>query len=99
MVFVVDDLRGPLSEIIYNALVGASDAGYRTVTLPAIRMGVMAGAYEKTIAETVEQAVIGVRKFITETADAPITDITFVIYDDPDLTHTLSRGFAGYLSN
>ncbi len=41
VVFVVDDLEGPLCDILSAALDAADDAGLTSVTVPAMRMGVM----------------------------------------------------------
>jgi len=38
VIFVVDDLKGPLREIVNNGLEAAANAGFKSVTLPTIRM-------------------------------------------------------------
>ncbi len=81
VVFVVDDLRGPLSQIVYAGLKGASEAGFSSATLPTIRMGVMLGAVEKSPQEAILQMAAGVKKFMTERPNG-LNDITFVIYND-----------------
>jgi len=53
VVFVVDDLKGPLSDTIYAGLKAASDAGFTSVTLPTIRMGLALGRVEKSVDEAV----------------------------------------------
>ena len=81
VVFVIDDLEGPLSDIIYNGLVAASNAGYESVSLPTIRMGVMLGVVEKTPGEAVDQMVEGVERFILKhSPSTTIKSITFVVY-------------------
>lgn len=42
VVFVIDDLDEPLSVIVRRGLTEASTRGFRTVTMPMIRFGVMA---------------------------------------------------------
>lgn len=93
VVFVIDDLEGPLGDIIFNGLKGASDGAYRSVTLPAIRMGVMLGAVEKTTTEAIQQMVDGVRRFVAENPHTSVKDITFVVYQDDTLVSALKAGF------
>lgn len=93
VVFVVDDLRGPLGDIIYNGLMSTSDSGYSSVTLPTIRMGVMLGAVEKTSAEAIQQMIDGVQRFVTKNPHTSIKDITFVVYQDEAIVDALKAGF------
>lgn len=82
VVFVVDDLRRPLREIVYNGLKAASDAGFVKVSLPTIRMGVMLGVVERSLDEAVSEMASGVRSFITQHPKTTLQDITFVVYND-----------------
>ena len=82
VVFVVDDLQRPLHEIVYNGLKAASDAGFKSVSLPTIRMGVMLGVVEKSTEEAVEEMAKGVTKFIAENVNTSLKNITFVVYND-----------------
>jgi len=91
VIFVIDDLCGPLSEIIFNGLVAASNAGLRSVTLPTIRMGVMLGTVEKTPEEALGQMASGVRRFQKEHPESSITDLTFVVYNDESIKIALER--------
>jgi len=88
VIFVVDDLQGKLSSIVYNGLKAASDAGFKTVSLPTIRMGVMLGAVEKSVEEAVSEMALGVKSFQNEGGDL---DITFVVYNDPATEQKLSK--------
>ena len=63
VVFVIDDLQGPLHEVIRNGLTAAAKAGFKSVCLPTIRMGVMLGQVEKTTEKAVNEMVEGVRMF------------------------------------
>lgn len=82
VVFVVDDLKGPLHEIIRNGLQAAAEAGYATVTVPTIRMGVMLGAVEKSVGEATSEMARGVSEFLTNNLSSSIKQITFVVYND-----------------
>ncbi|MBI2062436.1 MAG: hypothetical protein HYT64_01985 [Candidatus Yanofskybacteria bacterium] len=55
VVFVVDDLKRPLHQVIYDGLRAASDAGFKSVSLPPVRMGVMLGVVEKSVNEAVAE--------------------------------------------
>lgn len=93
VVFVIDDLQGPLREIVANGLKSASDAGFRNVTLPAIRMGVMLGQVEKDTEEAVKEMVEGVKRFQSENPDNQIETATFVVYIDPKTEDALRSAF------
>ena len=95
VVFVIDDLKGPLHEIVQNGLTTASDEGFKTVTLPTIRMGVMLGVVEKSKEEAVDEMVKGVKLFLKKNPKTSIENITFVVYVDPDTQEMLQRKLAG----
>lgn len=82
VVFVVDDLKKKLREIIFNGLQTASDAGFSSVTLPAIRTGVMLGAVERSIEEAVTEMAQGVKDFVEKNPNTNLNNITFVIYSE-----------------
>lgn len=93
VVFVVDDLQSPLNDIVYKGLEASHKEGYKTLLVPAIRMGVMAGAYEKTPQETVEKIATGIRDFMADYGqDTGLETITFVVYSDPNLIKLLEEG-------
>lgn len=89
VVFVVDDLRRSLAEVVYDGLKGASDAGFKSVSLPTIRMGVMLGAVEKTLEEAVVGISTGVRSFLKKNPDTSLESITFVVYNDKKIQSLL----------
>lgn len=93
VVFVIDNLKGPLSTVIFNGLVTASKAGFKSVTLPTIRMGVMLGVVEKNKEEAVGEMVGGVARFFDENPKTAIENITFVVYLDPDTQELLEETF------
>lgn len=85
-------MQGPLNEIIYNGLAGASVAGYRSVVLPTIRMGVMLGTVEKTVGEATRQMAEGVRRFMADEPNTSIEDVTFVVFRDAAIASALRSG-------
>jgi O-acetyl-ADP-ribose deacetylase (regulator of RNase III) len=91
VVFVVDDLKRPLHEIVYNGLRSASDAGFKSVSLPTIRMGVMLGLIETSVNEGVGEMAKGVKKFIVESPDTSLKSITFVVYNDNNVHSLLQK--------
>jgi O-acetyl-ADP-ribose deacetylase (regulator of RNase III) len=90
VVFVIDDLKRPLHEIIYNGLKAASDAGFKSVSLPTVRMGVMLGVVEKSEHEAVAEMAKGVKSFLTESPNS-LNNITFVVYGAPDIRTMLQK--------
>ena len=91
VVFVVDDLKLPLRDIVFNGLKAASEAGFHSVSLPTIRMGVMLGQVERTPEEAVGEMVEGVKKFFA-LPKTSLAHITFVVYND-EYTKSLLDGF------
>lgn len=89
VVFVVDDLRQPLRNIVKAGLNEADDMGCKTVTLPTIRMGVMLGVVEKGRFEAIHEMVEGIRAFEANGYNH-LEKITFVVYNDPS-TEALLR--------
>ena len=94
VVFVVDDLQGPLHEIVRNGLKAASDAGFTSVSLPTVRLGVMLGAVEKSVEEAVQEMVKGVTVFLAENPDTSLEGITFVVYNDTGTQSLLESAFS-----
>jgi O-acetyl-ADP-ribose deacetylase (regulator of RNase III) len=94
VVFVIDDLTGPLSQIITNGLNAASKAGLQSVVLPTIRMGVMLGVVEKSKEEAVSEMVSGVARFFEENPETSVTSITFVVYIDPETEDLLKKALS-----
>lgn len=92
VVFVIDGPQGSLSDVIFNGLMAADEAGYKSVTLPAIRMGVMRGVVEKTIPEAVWQIIDGIQRFDKKDDFKPtLQEVTFVIYGDEEVTQELYK--------
>ena len=88
VVFVIDDLRLPLFDVLLAALRAADRAGLRAVTVPAMRMGVMmqlGGPPEQKIADMARAA----RVFQAEART--VTSLDFVIYGDPVTSQALQE--------
>jgi len=90
VIFVVDDLKRPLHEVVLGGLQAASDAGFKSVSLPTIRMGVMLGVVEKSVAEAITEMSAGVRQFLGRNPNTSLGNIVFVVYNDPK-TQSLLR--------
>ena len=93
VVFVIDDLKQQLRDITWKGLEKASDAGYESVSLPMIRMGVMLGVVEKSKQEAVREIAAGVEKFRNEGSNG-LKKITLVVYNDPESESLLRSAFA-----
>lgn len=91
VVFVVDDLQTPLREVVKSALDAASKAGFKNVSIPTIRMGVMLGQVEKTPEEAVQEMAEGVK--LHQASNSNIENITFVTYNDETTRKQLERMF------
>lgn len=93
VVFVIDDLQGKLSDVIFNGLMAASSSSFAEVTIPTIRMGVMLGVVEKTPAEAVDQMIEAVRRFAAQHGSTTsIKKITFVVFNGQHIQDLLERG-------
>lgn len=82
VVFTVDSLDEDLTVVVKRGLDAAAEAGYRKVTLPAIRLGVM-----KNVAGTQAEKVQSMVNAINEhgQADSALDEVHVVIYNDGDL--------------
>jgi O-acetyl-ADP-ribose deacetylase (regulator of RNase III) len=89
VIFIIDDLEGPVSDLVYNILKAASDAGYTNGSLPAFRTGVMKGAYEPTVKDAVAGTFEGIQRFYEENPDSNFSNLIFVIYDSPEVLSLL----------
>ena len=91
VVFVVDDLESPLNDVIYTGLEAASNENYKHILVPTIRMGVMAGARERTPQEAVRKMACGVSDFLDKYAErTKLENIQFVVYNNPTLAENMS---------
>lgn len=94
VVFVVDDLASSLDKVVYAGLEAAHNAEYGKILVPAIRMGVMAGAVEKTPEETVRKLGSGISDFMKSYGPkTKLENITFVVYNDMRTLSQLTTGF------
>ena len=95
VVFVVDDLRSELRGVIARGLEEADAAGFKNVTIPAIRTGVMLGAVEKSLEQVVDEYMKGIRRYVGRKrvkGQVPgIQAIAFVTYNNPELEEILHR--------
>ena len=90
VIFVIDDLKQSLGTLVINALDCAVAHQAHTLTLPALRMGMAAGIYEKTPLETVTALHSGITEFEHAHPAVSLT-LTFVIYDDRATVDLLTR--------
>lgn len=88
VVFVVDDLKGPLSRIIIAGLNAANEANYTMVSMPAIRTGVMLGAVEKDANEAAVEIVSGIEAFVSGHSGT-LNELTIVVYKAPEIFDVL----------
>jgi O-acetyl-ADP-ribose deacetylase (regulator of RNase III) len=96
VIFVVDDLKSELHDVVFRGLHAADEAGFKVVTIPAIRTGVMLGVVERSLKEVVNEMVDGVKTYIlystsSKQRNPQIKEIKFVIYNSPMLEDMLKR--------
>jgi O-acetyl-ADP-ribose deacetylase (regulator of RNase III) len=82
VVFVIDDLLSPLSDVFLSSLIAADEAGYTSVSVPTMRMGVMMGKVEKTYQEVADQMKQAISRF-RATGPKALESIVVVVYNDP----------------
>ena len=93
VVFVVDDLQSSLDKVVYTGLETAHQEGYGQLLIPAIRMGVMAGAVERTPEETIAKLVQGIKSFMLQYGtQTKLENLTFVFYRDSNTAGQLTTG-------
>jgi len=88
VVFVVDDLLSPLSDLVFLALQASKKEEYVSVAMPLFRTGVMLGKVEPDVETVAEQMVIGIEAFLAENTPPP-SDIYLVIYNNPQAEEML----------
>jgi O-acetyl-ADP-ribose deacetylase (regulator of RNase III) len=88
VVFVVDDMRQPLRKVVLAGLEAADLAGFKTVTLPTMRMGVMLGLVEKTPQQAVDEMAAAVNAF--KGSARSVETITVVVYKDAKVLRWLT---------
>ena len=92
VIFVVDDLRKPLNEIVYAGLEAAHNSGYESIAMPTIRMGLMAGVVESTPQEAVQRIGAGVETFMaTYATGTSLRKLSIVTFRDPSSNELLKR--------
>jgi O-acetyl-ADP-ribose deacetylase (regulator of RNase III) len=92
VIFVIDDLKKKLHEIILSGLQKAEDMEQETVLLPTVRMGVMLGVVEKSEDEALDEMKKGVELF-EKTNPFHVKEVTFVVYGNPELQKKLEERF------
>jgi len=92
VIFVVDDLKRPLQEIVLAGLNQAEAEGYTSVALPSLRTGVMKGAFEKTVEDALMQTATGVLLFeSSDPSPQHVQLVQVVVYNDPSSVAYLKR--------
>lgn len=97
VVFVVDDLQRPLHDIVMAGLRAADKAGFKSVTLPTIRMGVMLGAVENSTEEAVREMALGVKASVRSLKN--LESVTFVVYANPVTADLLRTALSDWMVN
>ena len=95
MVFVGDNLRSPLKKVVCSGLECANRAGFSSVSMPAMRMGVMRGAVERTTEATMKGMVQGIKSFAHKVGTgSTVRDVTIVVHSNQDTINALNGALA-----
>lgn len=95
VIFVVDDLRSSLDNVLYAGLKASHDKGYSSVLVPTIRMGVMNGVRESP-EEAIRKMSEGLKRYIGDYPNSN-QNITFVVYNNLTLQERLSNELISHL--
>lgn len=88
VVFVVDDLKLPLYDILSAGLNAADQAGHKSVSIPAMRLGVM-----KNVGGTPQEKVADMARAVRDfqARAQSVKEINFVIYGDAETAKALEQ--------
>jgi hypothetical protein len=79
VVFVVDDLESKLRDVVFAGLEAADEVGFKTVTIPGLRLGMMAGVVEKSIHEVFLELDTGTVRYLRSHPKTNLRSIKFVL--------------------
>lgn len=82
VLFIVDDLQGPLYDLVTLALKAAVQHELTSLNIPTIRTGVMAGAYEPR-SQALNDLARAVNDFVEKNPDK-LDTINVVVYSNED---------------
>jgi len=89
VIFVVDDLKSKLRDVIAIGLEFADINEFTSVSIPAIRTGVMLGIVEKDLTEVVDEWIAGIKIYANDNKEENrvpnVQEISLVTYNNPEL--------------
>ena len=91
VIFVVDDLKSPLNEVVESGLFSADYHNMKEILLPAMRTGVMLGQIELSMNEVVDEIIMGIRKHFAGSPDSVIEKITIVVYSNKEFRSAMTK--------
>lgn len=90
VIFVIDDLHQPLHRIVLAGLSCAEQEKLSFVSLPVLRTGIMAGQYEATVEEALDQTVEAIRMF-EDMQPSCVRRIQIVVFESPEIEEYLTK--------
>lgn len=84
VIFVVDDVRQPLQNIVLYSLNKAEDLQLRRVVMPAMRTGVALGYFEVSLKQTLDEIALGITTFVRR-EPVYVEEVTVVVFDDMEI--------------
>ncbi len=94
IIFVIDDTKIPLSEIIFAGLKKANLSNYKVVSMSCIRAGESFGRKEKSLKEMAHQVYEGIRQFLNYTDCINLKRLLITTYDNAEYKQLLLDEFA-----
>lgn len=82
IIFVIDDVKKPLSEIIYNGLAKANKEGTKIVTMSCIRAGESYGKKETSFEEMATEVYKGIKLLLNNEPEINIKRLLMLTYDN-----------------
>ncbi|MGM0509282.1 MAG: hypothetical protein ACQERZ_09015 [Fusobacteriota bacterium] len=93
IIFVIDDFKKPLHEILEGAINKAIKTGYKKVILSAIRTGESFGKVEKSIEEVVNEVKESLKHIYRKHSGFPLDKIKFIAYNNREYEKELVKIF------
>jgi O-acetyl-ADP-ribose deacetylase (regulator of RNase III) len=81
VIFVIDELQKPLREVVLAGLQEAEKRQLGVVTLPLLRTGVMAGAYEKTVEAALDETAVAIKQFMASKPQY-VRELRVIVFND-----------------
>lgn len=93
VIFSLDDAQRPVREVVLAGLLKAEAFELEKVTIPAIRLGLARGMYEKTDLEVITGYKESIIEFMKKRESKNIKEIVFVNYEKNSTSELMEQEF------